>query len=74
MMTPQEDWVALTHLTEEEAKMLLRMAVAQFRIIKGTVANPMDQYGFSAEGHAIAAGTSFGFLVTWEEAFKQRKK
>lgn len=66
-MTPIQDWLNLDHFTEHEAKMLLRMAVANLRMISDTVANPLDEKQYSPQGHALAAGQAKGFLLNWEQ-------
>lgn len=72
-MTPTQDWTALDTISEKEAKVLLRMAVANFRIIKDTVKDPMKSESYSQEGHAQAAGLSFGFLMTWEDHVRSKE-
>lgn len=67
-MTPQEDTKMVSNMSEEEAKTYLRVALSQFRIIKNTVNDPMDEESFHERGHAMSYGLSVGFLSSIENS------
>lgn len=71
-MTPQEDWLALDHLTETEAKFLLRMAVTNLRCITDLVQNPLEESSFSPNGQQHSFGFAKGFLLTFESKYQEK--
>lgn len=72
-MTPQEDWLTLDHLTETEAKFLLRMAVSNLRCITDTAQDLTKEESFSPNGHQVSWGFAKGFLMTYESKYAEKK-